>query len=236
MMRPTDMLKALPDLAAEVFLTWGHPNPAGEQVGGRSSNVHQVPLDLTAWDALRPDEHGQLARLSMCVRMVAEELRDEGLTWPELTNPACWVSECDWLIGTADWWQRQGWAEDVTHEITGVYRELTRAARTPPPLRLVCPQCRETVHPMAEVAGGPAAYYRCEAGHSIMHHAEIARMGRLQEMTTTEIAEHLGCSTRWMRKMKAANALTPVGRRGQEDVWLVSDVRTVQERTRKVRA
>lgn len=234
MMRPTDMLKVLPDLAAEVFLTWGHPNPAGEQVGGRSNNVHQVPLDLTAWDALRPDTHGQLARLSACVRMVAEELRDEGLTWPDLSNPPTWVAESDWLLTTADWWQRQTWHEDITHEITGVWRELTRAARTPPPLRLVCTRCSFEVRGKAEVAGGSPAYYQCDAGHIIEIGPELKRLGQIQEFTTTELAEHMGITRRTLRRWKAAGAIQPIGRRGQDDLYAIADVHRAKGMLEKV--
>jgi hypothetical protein len=243
------MLQRLPDIAAEVWLTRNHPNPGGEQVNGRSGrNIHIVPLDLTAWDALRPDDHGQLAQLSACVHLVAKELRDAGQPWPKLTNPPTWVSECGWLIETAGWWQRQAWHGEIDHQRAGeddheragmlpaVWKEMTRAARIPAPLNMICPRCRMTVHGKADQQGGPITHYVCEGGHTIDHHAEIRRMGELQEMTSTEIETHLSLTRRTLRNWKAAGVIVPVGKRNLEDVWIVSEVRKVQDLTRKVRA
>ncbi|MBC7955295.1 MAG: hypothetical protein H7Y33_05420 [Cytophagales bacterium] len=228
-MRTVDMLRELPNLAAEVYLTIGAPNPTGPRSEIRGSNYGtKVPIDCVAFDALRPDDHGQLAILTLCVRMVAEELRDAGQPWPTLVNPAAWVSECDWLIGTEPWWSRQAWAEDIDRDVTTVWKTLSRAARVVPPLRLVCPQCNALVHPKAEVAGGPAAYYLCEAGHSIMHHAEIARMGKIQEMTSAELADHMGITRRTLRKWKADGAITPIGKRGRDDLYAIADVHRVK--------
>ena len=68
-------LHELPDLAAEVFLTWGHPNPS-EQPVVQVKRIHpRAPADLDTLDALRPDELGLLHRLAHCVRAAAEAFR-----------------------------------------------------------------------------------------------------------------------------------------------------------------
>ena len=222
------MLGELPTLAAEVFLTWGHPNPSGQRNDStRGSSTPRVPMDLTAWDALRPDEHGLLFELTQCVRLVTEEMRDEGEQWPDLANPPTWTGECAWLLGTEPWWGERLWRDDLDHAITRVWADLARAARTPPPLHLACPRagCGWPVHPKAE-----GAYYQCEAGHIIDHHAEIRRMGQIQEMTSGELAEHMGVTKRTLRRWRESGALAPCGTRGREPVWSVLDVRRAAER------
>lgn len=67
-------LHELPDLAAEVYLTWGHPNPS-EQPVVQVKRIHpRAPADLDTLDALRPDKLGLLHRLAQCVRAVVEDM------------------------------------------------------------------------------------------------------------------------------------------------------------------
>ncbi|MBC7939101.1 MAG: MerR family transcriptional regulator [Chitinophagaceae bacterium] len=227
-MRTVDMLRELPNLAAEVYLTIGHPNPTGPRSEIRGSSYGaKVPIDCVAYDALRPDDHGQLAILTLCVRLVAEELRDAGQTWPALVNPPTWVAECDWLIGTEPWWSRQPWAEDIDRDVTAVWKTLGRAARVTPPLRLTCTQCSFPVYPEAD-----GSYYRCEAGHTIMLKPELERLGKIQEYTSAELAELMGITDRTLRRWKAAGIIAPVGKLGKQDTYSVLDVQRAREKVR----
>ena len=60
--------------------------------------------------------------------------------------------------------------------------------------------------------------------------AEIRRMGQLQEMTSGELAEHMGVTKRTLRRWRESGALAPCGTRGREPVWSVLDVRRAAER------
>lgn len=221
-----DQLARIPTLAAEVFLTWGHPNPSGQANNARGgSPAPKAPADLAAWDALRPDEGGLLFELTQAIRAVWEDQR-EAVTLPDLDNPPTWTGECRWLTETASVWQADQWLlEYVTDQVQLVHRELDRTARTPPPLHPTCPRCRFPVH--LDKSG---AFYRCEAGHVVDHHAEIERMGRIQEMTATELAQHFGVTDRTLRRWRAASLVVPVGKIGREPVYSVEDVRRARER------
>jgi len=63
-------LHELPDLAAECFATWGHPNPSERPVVAVKRIHPKAPADLDTLDALRADELGLLHRLAQCVRAV----------------------------------------------------------------------------------------------------------------------------------------------------------------------
>lgn len=221
-------LSRIPTLAVEVFLTWGHPNPSGQlnDTPARTTSP-KVPADLTAWDGLRPDEHGLLAQMTLAVRAVWEECR-ETHPLPSLANPPTWLGECDWLLAASPAWQSDPWlTEYVTDTVRDVRRALERATRTPPPLRLICPRagCGWPVH--AEAGG---SYYRCEADHIIDHAAELKRLGQIQEMTASELAQHFGVTDRTLRRWRAANLVRPVGKLGREPLYSVLDVRRARER------
>ena len=95
-------LHELPDLAAEVFLTWGHPNPS-EQPVVQVKRIHpRAPADLDTLDALRADELGLLHRLAQCVRAVVEDMHEHP---GDLTDTPTWAGECGWLITHANTWR-----------------------------------------------------------------------------------------------------------------------------------
>ena len=51
-------LHELPDLAAECFATWGHPNPSERPVVAVKRIHPKAPADLDTLDALRVDKLG----------------------------------------------------------------------------------------------------------------------------------------------------------------------------------
>ena len=135
-------LHELPDLAAEVFLTWGHPNPTGRPTIHTTRRVHPpAPADLDALDCLRAGRLGLLFRLSECVRAVGEDLHPHP---GDLAEQPTWVSESEWLIAHHADWRDDGFLADwVGLEVADINRRLSRAARVQPPIRLECPRCRD---------------------------------------------------------------------------------------------
>ena len=164
-------LHELPDLAAEVYLTWGHPNPSDRPVTTVRRIHPRVPADLDTLDALRPDELGLLHRLAQCVRAVVENMPEHP---GDLTDTPTWAGECDWLITHANTWRADAFLTDlVGSEVHAIHRELCRVARVHPPLKLQCPRCQAPVHlaPGGQYSrppfGGPAQYaWRCTCGDS----------------------------------------------------------------------
>ena len=221
---PIQQLHEIPDLAVEVFLTWGHKNPTEAPIIASRTPFPAAPADLEALDCLRPGELGLLFRLTQCVRAVAETLRDAGQTWPPITNPPTWVGECAWLLGAANIWRHDLWLLDyVTDEINTVWRNLAKAARLPQPQRLTCPQdgCGWPVHP----EGGNA--WRCEAGHQFTVASEAAR---LRTATIPELARELDISQDLLRQWKHRGIITPCGKCDGRDVFRVELVRRARQR------
>ena len=215
-------LHELPDLAAEVFLTWGHPNPTGRPIIHTTRRVHPpAPADLDALDCLRNDRLGLLFRLSECVRAVVEDMP----THPgDLTEQPTWVSESEWLIAHHADWRDDGFLSDwVGLEVADIHRRLSRAARVQPPIRLECPRCRD---PLRLQQGG--RWLRCDAGHIIETGPEIERVGRLASMTYAELARELGIAEGTLRRWKHGGLLLPdEQRRGGQLVFNVEAVRRV---------
>ena len=218
-------LHELPDLAAEVYLTWGHPNPS-EQPVVQVKRIHpRAPADLDTLDALRPDELGLLHRLAQCVRAVVEDMPEHP---GDLTDTPTWAGECDWLITHANTWRADAFLTDlVGSEVHAIHRELCRIARIHPPLRLQCPRCQAPVH----LAPG-GQYYRCEAGHIIDHWAEIKRLGVLnQPVTIPEAAAELGASERTLQDWQQRGLMPkPAGRKGKAPTFHLDDLRRIVAR------
>lgn len=140
----TDILGELIDLATQVWETWDAPNPAPRSDRTiRGMPGSRPPTNLQALDLLRTDPldgltigHGAadshlLDRLSMCVRMIAEERTQAGMTTPA-ERYGDWSSVTDYLLSTASWWQSEpGLADDIDTEIRRVHRALEQAARVP---------------------------------------------------------------------------------------------------------
>ena len=217
-------LHELPDLAAEVYLTWGHPNPS-EQPVVQVKRIHpRAPADLDTLDALRPDERGLLHRLAQCVRAVVENMHEHP---GDLTDTPTWAGECDWLITHANTWRADAFLTDlVGSEVHAIHRELCRIARVHPPLRLQCPRCQAPVH----LAPG-GQYYRCEADHIIDHWAEVKRMGQLVMMTYSELADVTGVAEATIRKWASRKLIRASGRRAGSPTFDVESVRRVAART-----
>lgn len=195
----TTILTEIPELVIEVSQTLaiGAPNPTPKVRVRRTVPGSRPPMNLDSIDLLRRDpldglvisqgaaDSHLLDRLGMCVRMVAEERADAGLTSPDEAY-GDWSSVVGYLSETADWWTSQpGLGEDIDHEIRQVHRALERAARVPPsPPRFVCTRlgCGATAHLQD---GG--RWVLCHNGHTLDVEAEKGRHLSMQDWTLTEI-------------------------------------------------
>ena len=229
MTSPTDtvqQLHELPDLAAECFATWGHPNPSERPVVAVKRIHPKAPADLDTLDALRADELGLLHRLAQCVRAVVEDMHEHP---GDLTETPTWASECGWLIAHANTWRADVFLADwIGSEVRSIHRELCRVARVHPPLKLQCPRCQAPVH----LAPG-GQYYRCENEHIIDHWAEVKRMGRLTSMTYEELEIELHIPQGTLRRWKSEKLIYSDGKRVGLHTFNVEAVRRVAESIRK---
>ena len=227
MTSPTDtvqQLHELPDLAAECFATWGHPNPSDRPVVAVKRIHPKAPADLDTLDALRADKLGLLHRLAQCVRAVVEDMHEHP---GDLTDTPTWASECGWLIAHANNWRGDAFLADwIGSEVRSIHRELCRVARVHPPLKLQCPRCQAPVH----LAPG-GQYYRCENEHIIDHWAEVKRMGQLVMMTYSELADVTGVAEATIRKWASRKLIRASGRRAGSPTFDVESVRRVAART-----
>lgn len=235
---PAAMLAEIVSLAVEVEATKIAPNPDGARPRVmRPALGSRPPVSVGAVHALTADGDrpyvgiGLRGQLGMCVRLIIEEMSDDpALTTADIPNypPDTWAGICGWLVATCDYWTATLWADDIRHDIGDVRNTLRNLARVPPPLRLECPRCRFPVH---EQAGG--AYYRCEAGHIIDHHAEVRRMGALQHAPLAEVADLLAIPSGTLRRWAADGLISPAPGAGRPRLYAIADVRNVAERVRR---
>ena len=250
----TDMLRQLaeiPDLAVEVAQTVGvgAPNPETRVNIRHGKPSSKPPLDLTAWDLLRPDPlegvtigKGAAAshlidRLGMCVRMVAEERELAGLPQPE---PAygTFAETCGYLAATASWWlDERGLAEDVGHEVGQVHHALARAARVPKPWRHKCRDCDGTViladRNRQEVEPADAAFGLClQCDRTYALGASMRALSEVGDpIPLHSIAPMLDVPLRTLHRWAEQGKITPVAerpathRRRATGLYLVEDVR-----------
>lgn len=229
-------LEAIPDLATEAYLTWNAPNP-GDRTGftKRPRPGSKAPTDLAVLDALRPDPDAEGSSLrgvlSLAVRAVWEGARTEGSPTPDLEPEPTFLSECRWLTETVVFWHSDRRLDEyVTDSVATVHRELAKLVRMPKPVRLVCPRCHFPVDLKAD-----GAYYQCEAGHIIDHHAEIRRMGQLQEMSLSEISERTNIPEKTLHRWARDGWISPVDAKRRNRVYVLGDVQLVAERVRRGR-
>ena len=220
-----ERLTRIPDLAAEVFVTWGHPNPSGHAERGRNSPGSKAPTDLAVLDALRPGERGMLAGLTECVRIVWQAM-DAGER-PDLTNPPNWASECGWLLRSWDWAQASldlseiDWISDTIRRTHATLSELAREAR---PLVLHCTRMVGT-----EACGGGLIgrdernadtgdwtasrwAYCAECGQTYTYTADLRRLGSVRDWTLVECAAEVGVSVLTLKRWKKAGRITATGK------------------------
>ena len=229
MTSPTDtvqQLHELPDLAAECFATWGHPNPSERPVVAVKRIHPKAPADLDTLDALRADKLGLLHRLAQCVRAVVEDMHEHP---GDITDTPTWASECDWLIAHANTWRADAFLADwIGSEVRSIHRELCRVARVHPPLKLQCPRCQAPIRLQDN-----NSYFRCDAGHLIEHRSEIERMGRLTSMTYEELELELRIPQGTLWRWKSEKLIYPDGKRSRMLTFNVEAVRRVAESVRK---
>lgn len=221
-----DMLARLPELAAEAFTCWGHPNPGERTDGVRTIPGPRVPIDVDTFDALRTDEGGLLADLSECVRIVWQEMDPDAKAEhpdPHDWHEATWSSECHLLTASHDWWQANldqfdlGW---VTDTIARTHRRLEQLTRQPKPARLRCPDCGDVLRVME---GG--AYSYCDSGHEHPGPKRLAATwyGK-PPVPAADIESELGVKAATLRQWKARGKIVPVRRDGLVDYWRPWDV------------
>lgn len=212
-MGPLAQLRVIPDLAAEVFATWGHPNPSGAALVRSRPVDPPAPTDLDTLDALRLDPHGLLFELTQAVRATAEHLRDTGRPWPALTNPPTWASECGWLAATADVWGTDLWLNRFTvGAVDRVHAELSRIAREHVPhvpcLVYGCPGQMEAWDQSAD--GGWLWVTECEHGHHVDRHEIVRRAQDLQPLTLADMSARVGIPVKTLHRWVKRRILHPV--------------------------
>jgi len=223
-MRPiTHMLAELPNLAAEVFLTWTTPNPAPKADRTiRSVPGSRPPTRLDVWDALRPDQKGDLRLLhGWCITI--DEVSDGELA-PIPEQTPTWNGVARYLTETWPWWRTHELADDCHHEIRQVHGRLRSRARIPPPPRYRCPRCGDRAHMRDN-----NSWLSCDSGHTIDHRAEIARaMATRPPMTVGQIAAELGVKRDTIKKWIARRGIEPVTVRGRVRLFDVEEVQRMR--------
>lgn len=186
-------LEELPRLAGEVEETKDAPNPT-ERPLTHTPRAFPAPVaNLGALDAL-----GMLARLTLCVRAVYEDMPEHP---GDLADPPTWASESEWLARHAADWQADPWlSELISNEVRRIHNDLSAANNEPKPLRLYCPitGCGMPLH---ERDGG--TWWSCEGGHAIDHGPYVKRYAKelaaARTVTLREAAAELGVPWRTLR-------------------------------------
>lgn len=123
----------LPDLAAECFATWGHPNQ-------RSNPVVSVASPHAPQGTRRLDtstHSGPTNSASSTASHNRPRRRRRHAVYPgDLTDTPTWAGRCDWLITTPTLGGPTFLTDLVGSEVHAIHRELCRIARIHPPLRL----------------------------------------------------------------------------------------------------
>ncbi len=249
-------LHRIPGLAAEVFLTWGHPNPSDRPERRGRGDVAQAPTDLAVLDALRPwsdSGHSLVARLVEAVRAVFDDTWVDGVRdTPAFADPPTFASEADWLLVTVGLWAGDAWRYEMVRDAArDVHGELARLAREHPPVRLTCPMMVNTtrwvdghIETVAQPCGhtarpydadgkrctlAEAAWFECDHGHVVDHWAAIERMGRLSQGIVPEVADVLGVKPARIRQWIRRGLLSPVGQRDGRKLYTIADAAQVRD-------
>ncbi len=144
-------IAGLPQLAADSVI---RDTSNGVRVARQKPGSTPPPgVDLDRIDLSRGREQpALLARLSGCVRAVAEQLHQHHRPVPDMAlgTDISWSTESRWLIQTMTWWQTDDWcAEWCATEVDTIERKLTKAkTRAVDVTRQTCASCgtRITAH------------------------------------------------------------------------------------------
>lgn len=231
-------LTQLPELAAEAFDTWGHPNP-GPRTGGNSKRTRisagDAPTDLATLDALRTDDHGLLFRLLQCVEVVNDETGQDD--WPDETS---WTSICGWLLQHSPTWTRDRFCNDwITDEVHTVWRELATLTRQPKPWRSNCRDCPGGIVILVDADGNETDPEQAAFGLCIACRRTYAPGASMRALTDTQppmplsrIADLIGIPLRTLHRWRKEGTITPATQRvagadglRRADLFDIADVR-----------
>ena len=234
-----DMLARIPDLAAEVWLTRGAPNPSGEIERHPLTFESKPPTSVAVLDALRPidpdgDSITPLWHLCQAVRVAWDEIRASGedvRNLPAQSEHATYASEAGWLLATMGLWQAVvdefAWGY-IEQEIKDCYGELVRLAREPKPLVMWCQVdgCGGKIKPIPVMHGDREVLHAeyCEFGHQIDRHEAARRAARMADMSLPEIAVELGVTDRTLRRWAEAGLIRRTRRVDGIDLYRFEDV------------
>jgi len=240
------LLEEIPILAAEA---WEYRNtPRGRaqatstqrgqrhdglKAGHHPAGTSKPPINLHVHDLLREDEprgvtlgKGEadshiLGRLSMCARMVWEEI---GAFEPSPGGTL--QSVCDYLADSARWWlQQPGMSEDIAHEIRQAHHALSQAAHIPDGPTYLCPDCGEE----ADI-GSDGRLLICNNGHETWWQEWAQDM---EPLTAQQIETRFGVPPETIRTWKHKGWIDPVGKDGRRQLWAVVDVLAMANRERQ---
>ena len=215
-------LHELPDLAAECFATWGHPNSSDRPVVAVKRIHPKAPADLDTLDALRADKLGLLHRLAQCVRAVVEDMHEHP---GDLTDTPTWASECAWLIAHAADWRADEFIHDwVSSEVRSIHRELCRVARVHP-VRAMHHQCSKCGNPSTLINDGHLWACRECGREDEGPRRQIEDFRHKPSISTKEISEQFGVTEGWVWKQRFNRKLKPDNSKGLNPMhWWPWDV------------
>jgi hypothetical protein len=211
-----DKLRAIPDLAALVYLSADTPHrPPGRSKHGKLTNS-PMPPSVSAWDMLRPDEHGLMEPLIQA----AERIRETMTNPPDMPTPT-WVIVCSDIITHHEHWNADpshthttdNTCDCLTCAVTNTtrttHRDLSRWVGEQPPRPLRCTKCRGHVHRDRYGADGSTAVACSDCGHQwhpkdLAHEATMATPAPLPA-----IASLLGLTERTLQRWVSAGLAHP---------------------------
>lgn len=207
-MSTIDKLRAIPDLAALVYLARDTPHRPADRHGNGTRTGSPIPADVACWDAMRSDEHG----LQQWLIEACEEVRKGMAAPPPMPSPY-WSALCADLIDLAPRWQADADLDEWVRDSVGeVWRPLSRWIGDPKPPRMVCPHCFGHVH---EVGYGgalsPGKSLRCGKCERIYGAPDVAHEAQMRTpLSLPKIAEMLDVTDRTLRRWATAGVIHPV--------------------------
>ena len=195
--------------------------PGSEPVRGTVAGP-RAPLNI----ALLSETHEALQRFAGWVQIALED----GLTDDQPPKPTLY-DHISWLAAHADLLLEHEAGEEFAAEVHDLRKQIQRTIEGAP-LRLVCPRagCDWPVHPQAD-----GAYYQCEAGHIIDHHAEIERMGKIQSATIDELEAMLAIPGSTLHRWAKHGLIHSDGTRAGSRTFTITQVAQVAQKMRQER-
>lgn len=233
-----DMLKRIPELAAEVDATRYAPNPSGHVERHPLTFESRPPMSIEMFEALRPidpdsETDTPLWHLAQAVKAAWQELYAAGVDMSAYPAPAAepsYATESGWLLLVLDEFLAVAepaaidfLAGEDRHnpgEITACYRELSRLAREPRPVRYRCPDCDDVLRVQP---GGE--WSLCDSGHQHPGPRQIAsRVWGMAPVPAAVIEATLRLPAQTLWQWKKRGKVKPAYTDGRIDYWSPKDV------------